>query len=134
MVISSSLGSNYLQQSDKTTLNIKIYIFLSQDAYQSSLDIKFSVISLCVTLIKDISIFNKKYEFHLLGVMYAQQPSQYMIDTETHVPSTKAHEWLLQKSLTGGSWKVVTCCASLKLASWRMEVSCRTERDQKRIP
>lgn len=88
MVISSSLGSNYLQQSNNTTLNINFH----KMHIKAHLDIKFSVISLCVTLIKDISIFNKKYEFHLLGVMYAQQPSQCMIDTETHVPSTKAHE------------------------------------------
>lgn len=39
----------------------------------------------------------------------------------------------LKKTLTGGSWRAVTCCASLKLASWRREVSCRTERDQKWI-
>ena len=48
MVISSSLGRNYLQQSDKTTLNIKIYIFFPQDAYQGSLDIKFTI-SPCVS-------------------------------------------------------------------------------------
>ena len=36
------------------------------------------------------------------------------------------------RSLTRGSWRAVTCCASLKLRSWRDE-SCGTERDEKSL-